>query len=47
MVDDNSDVALSLRLGLENGDKTMQVFSYDNPVKALVNPIFMIYYSLT
>lgn len=37
MVDDNSDVALSLRLGLENGDKTLQVFSYDNPVKALVD----------
>ena len=37
MIDDNSDVALSLRLGLETGDKTLQVFSYDNPVKALID----------
>ena len=34
MVDDNSDVAFILRIGLENGDATMQVSSHDNPVKA-------------
>ncbi len=37
VVDDNSDVAFTLRLGLENGDTTMQVYSYDNPVKALAD----------
>jgi DNA-binding response OmpR family regulator len=35
-VDDNSDVAFSLRLELES-DKMMQIFSYDNPVQALVD----------
>lgn len=35
VVDDNSDIALSLRLGLEDKDSTMQVCSYDNPVDAL------------
>ena len=37
MVDDNSDVAFILRIGLENGDATMQVSSYDNPVKAFAD----------
>ena len=37
MVDDNSDVAFTLRMGLEDGDATMQVSSYDNPVKALAD----------
>ena len=37
MVDDNSDIAFTLRIGLENGDATMQVYSYDNPVKALAD----------
>jgi sigma-B regulation protein RsbU (phosphoserine phosphatase) len=37
LVDDNSDVAFSLRLELENRDKMMQVYSYDNPVKALID----------
>ena len=37
LVDDNSDVAFSLRLELENSDKMIQVYSYDNPVKALVD----------
>ena len=37
VVADNSDVAFTLRIGLENGDETMQVSSYDNPVKALVD----------
>jgi CheY-like chemotaxis protein len=35
VVDDNSDIAFTMRLGLENGDTTMQVYSYNNPVKAL------------
>ena len=35
-MDDNSDVAFSLRLELES-DKMMQIFSYDNPVQALVD----------
>jgi len=37
LVDDNSDVAFTLRLGLENVDATMKVYSYDNPVKALTD----------
>jgi DNA-binding response OmpR family regulator len=37
IVDDNSDIAFTLRIGLENNDKTMQVFSYDNPVDALLH----------
>src|SRR5918996_5228571 len=37
LVDDNSDVAFSLRLELESINKMMQVYSYDNPVKALVD----------
>ena len=28
-------ILVTMRLGLENGDTTMQVYSYDNPVKAL------------
>ena len=35
VVDDNSDIAFTLRIGLENNDSTMQVYSYDNPVQAL------------
>ncbi|MFZ1878398.1 MAG: response regulator [Nitrososphaeraceae archaeon] len=37
VVDDNSDIALSLRLGLEDNDLTIQVYSYDNPVNALLD----------
>jgi DNA-binding response OmpR family regulator len=37
VVDDNSDICLTLQIGLENGDATMQVYSYDNPVKALAD----------
>lgn len=37
VVDDNSDIAFTLRIGLENGDSSMQVYSYDNPAKALVD----------
>jgi DNA-binding response OmpR family regulator len=37
VVDDNSDIAFTLRIGLENGDAAMQVYSYDNPVKALAD----------
>jgi DNA-binding response OmpR family regulator len=37
IVDDDSDIALTLRIGLENNDATMQVYSYDNPVNALTD----------
>ncbi|HZD34170.1 MAG TPA: response regulator [Nitrososphaeraceae archaeon] len=37
VVDDNSDIAFTLRMGLEDRDKNMQVFSYDNPVNALTD----------
>ena len=36
MVDDNPDVAFTLRIGLENSDATMRVYSFDNPVTALL-----------
>jgi DNA-binding response OmpR family regulator len=36
VVDDNTDIAFTLRMGLEKGDTTMQVYSYDNPVNALL-----------
>ena len=35
VVDDNPDIVLTLRIGLEM-DSTIQVFGYDNPVTALV-----------
>lgn len=35
VVDDNSDIALTLRLELENNDSTMQVYCYVNPIGAL------------
>lgn len=35
IVDDNSDIAFTLQIGLENNDVGMQVYSYDNPVNAL------------
>src|SRR5687767_8915242 len=35
VVDDNPDIAFTLRVGLES-DPTMQVYSYDNPVTALL-----------
>jgi DNA-binding response OmpR family regulator len=37
VVDDNSDTAFTLRIGLESNDTTMQVYSYDNPVNALLD----------
>ncbi len=37
VVDDNSDIAFTLQLELENGDKTIQVSRYDNPLKALAD----------
>lgn len=37
VVDDNSDVAFTHRIGLEDKDATMQVYSYDNAVKALAD----------
>jgi DNA-binding response OmpR family regulator len=35
VIDDNPDIVLTLRVGLES-DPTMQVFGFDNPVTALV-----------
>jgi DNA-binding response OmpR family regulator len=35
VVDDNSDIVFTLRIGLES-DPTMQVYSYDNPATALL-----------
>jgi DNA-binding response OmpR family regulator len=35
VVDDNSDIVFTLRIGLES-DPTMQVYSYNNPVTALL-----------
>jgi DNA-binding response OmpR family regulator len=37
IVDDDSDIAFTLRIGLENNDAVMQVYSYDNPVNALID----------
>jgi DNA-binding response OmpR family regulator len=37
IVDDNTDIAFTLRIGLENNDTTMHVYSYDNPVNALID----------
>lgn len=37
VVDDDSDIAFTLRVGLENSDANMQVYSYDNPVNALLD----------
>ena len=37
LVDDNTDIAFTLRIGLENNDPAMQVDSYDNPVNALID----------
>lgn len=36
VVDDNSDIAFTLRIGLEDSDPTMKVHSFDNPVTALL-----------
>ncbi len=36
VIDDNSDIALTLRMGLEINDKTLRVDCYDNPVTALM-----------
>ena len=35
MIDDDPDIVLALKIGLES-DPTMQVYGYDNPVTALV-----------
>ena len=35
MIDDDPDIVFTLRVGLES-DPTVQIFSYDNPVTALV-----------
>ena len=36
VVDDISDIAFTLRIGLEDSDPTMMVHSFDNPVTALL-----------
>jgi PleD family two-component response regulator len=37
IVDDNSDIILTLRMGLEDNDATMEVYCYNNPVNALLD----------
>lgn len=37
IVDDNSDIVFTLRFGLEENDKTIFVYSNDNPVNALLD----------
>jgi DNA-binding response OmpR family regulator len=37
LVDDNTDIAFTLRIGLENNDPAMHVDSYDNPINALID----------
>jgi DNA-binding response OmpR family regulator len=37
LVDDNTDIAFTLRIGLEDNDPAMQVDSYDNPINALID----------
>jgi DNA-binding NtrC family response regulator len=36
IVDDDSDIAFTFRIGLENNDSAMRVYSYDNPLNALI-----------
>ena len=36
IIDDDSDIVFTLRIGLENNDSAMQVYSYDNPLNALI-----------
>ena len=45
VVDDNSGIGLTLRIGLEESDPSMQVHTFDNPLTALLEfePILMIY----
>ena len=37
IVDDDTDITFTLRIGLENNDTAMQVYSYNNPVNALID----------
>lgn len=37
VVDDNPDIVFTLRVGLEHSDSVVQVFSYNNPVDALLD----------
>jgi CheY-like chemotaxis protein len=37
IVDDDSDIVFTLRIGLENNDSAMQVYNYDNPLNALID----------
>ena len=36
VVDDNSDIGLTLKIGLEESDPSMQVHTFENPVTALL-----------
>ena len=38
-----SDIVLTLRIGLENSDEPMRVYSYEDPVKALADFISNFY----
>ena len=37
IVDDNTDIAFTLRIGVEDNDSSMEVYSYDNPINALLD----------
>ncbi|MGH9985483.1 MAG: hypothetical protein ACRD8W_16195 [Nitrososphaeraceae archaeon] len=37
IVDDNADIAFTLRIGVEDNDSSMEVYSYDNPINALLD----------
>lgn len=37
IVDDNTDIGFTLRIGVEDNDSSMQVDSYDNPINALLD----------
>jgi DNA-binding response OmpR family regulator len=46
VVDDNSDIAFTLRIGLEDSDPTLQVHGFDNPVTALLMDGFQLTHKL-
>jgi DNA-binding response OmpR family regulator len=37
IVDDNTDIAFTLRIGVEDNDSSIEVYSYDNPINALLD----------
>ena len=36
IIDDNSDISFTLRIGLESNDANMEVYSYDNAINAVI-----------